>query len=198
MLGKIINLTGCIYLKQIWRGGLDNEPTKYYEPCSFNYQLKVIEFNNPDDLKDTNRIELCEVHFHEVFDKYLRPEAIAESKYNSEFKKVNLMKVELKESKDWEVLRQFSGNPNVYKKQNDLKVEWDYLKYKKCHNDMCANELQGSGRKIFSVLIFNKRGGLERKLNLCSYQCWNKIRYYIGIIRLKEPMKAAETLEIYF
>lgn len=191
-------MTGCAYEKQRWNEGLDGELTKYYEPCNFNYSLRVIEFNNPDDIKDTNKIELCESHFHETFDKYLRPEAIAESKYNSEFKRVNLMKVELKEAKDYEVLRQFSGNPNVYKKQNDLKLEWDYLRYKKCHNDLCANELQGTARKIFSVIVFNKRGGMERKLNLCSYECWNKIRYYIGIIRPKEIKLPARTLEIFF
>jgi len=191
-------MTGCSYEKERWTDGLNGEVRKYYEKCGFNYSVKIIEFNNPDDLKDTNKIELCETHFHEVFDKYMRPEAIAESKYNSEFKKVNLMKVELKEAKDYEVLRQFSGNPNVYKKQNDLKLEWDYLKFKKCHNDLCVNELQGASRKIFSVIIFNQKGGMLRKLNLCSYDCWNKIRLYIGIVRPKEVIKDAKTLEVYF
>ena len=191
-------MTGCSYTKQVWKEGLNGETYKYYEQCNFNYGLRIIQFSNPDDLKDTNSIELCETHFHETFDKYTRPEAIAESRYNSEFKRVNLMKVELKEAKDYEVLRQFSGNPNVYKKQNDLKLEWDYLKFKKCHNDLCVNELQGIARKIFSVIIFNQKGGMLKKINLCSYQCWNKLRLYIGIVRPKEALQDAKTLETYF
>ena len=198
MLGYTTKLTGCAYQKQVWKEGLNGETYKYFEPCNFNYGLRIIEFNNPDDIKDYSKIELCEAHFHESFDKYTRPEAIAESRYNSEFKRVNLMKVELKEAKDWEVLRQFSGNPNVYKKQNDLKLEWDYLKFKKCQNDMCENELQGASRKIFSVIIFNQRGGMLRKINLCSYQCWNKLRLYIGVVKPKEVLKDAKTLEVYF
>ena len=191
-------MTGCSYQKEITREGLTGDNYKDFEQCSFNYTQKIIEFNNPDDLKDTMRIELCETHFHEVFDKYTRPEAIAESKYNSEFKRISLVKADLKEAHDYEMYQQYSKNPSIYKNLNDYKLAWDYLKFKKCHNDLCANELQGTARKIFSVLIFNKRGGLEKKLNLCSYQCWNKIRLYIGIVKRKQVHPLPKTLEVYF
>jgi len=192
------SMTGCAYIKQIWGTGLNGEPSKYFEQCNFAYGLRKIHFANPDDLKDTNDIELCETHYHETFDKYTRPEAIAESRYNSEYKKINLIKIELKQSHDWEMLRQYNENPNKYKKLNDLKLEWDYLKFKKCQNDQCANELQGMARKIFSAIVFNKKGGMERKINLCSYNCWNNIRKYIGIIRPPEIKNLPKTLEVYF
>ena len=103
---------------------------------------------------------ICEQHYHDTFDEYTRPELIAESRYNNEFKRISLVKTELKLAHDWEMLRQYNENPNKYKRLGELKTEWDYLKFKKCHNNLCANELQGIARKIFSVLIFNQRGGV--------------------------------------
>jgi len=198
MLGVYTNLTGCAYIKTFWREGLNGELTKYTEPCGFAYGLRKIQFVNPDDINDLEQVELCETHYHETFDPYTRPEAIAESRYNSEFKRINLVKLELKQAHDWEMLRQYNENPNRYKKLNDLKLEWDYIKFKKCNNDMCKNELQGLARKIFSVIVFNQKGGMLKKINLCSYQCWIKTKFYIGIKRIPEPKQVAKTLEIYF
>lgn len=190
-------MIGCGYINQRWSQTQTGEFTKYYEPCKFSYSLRTILFYNPDDVKDKDIVLLCESHFHETFDKYIRPEKIAESRYNSEFKKINNAKAELKEKKDYELYQQYLSNPSLYQKLNDLKKGWDYLKLKKCNNDRCENKLTGKSRKIFSVFIINQRGSQERKLNFCSYQCWMIVKIYIGIKRIEPNKPNPSTLDNY-
>lgn len=190
-------MTGCNYIKQQWMETQSGIFIKHYDLCGINFGLRVIEFHNPDDLKDSDKILLCEVHYHETFDVYIRPELISESRYNSEFKKINEGKAQLKELRDYEMYQQYLSNPDLYKKLNSLKKAWDYLKFKKCNNDQCENELTGISRKIFSVLIFTQRGSFQRKLNFCSYQCWIRIKLYIGIKRIEPTKQKPLTLDNY-
>lgn len=172
---------GCYYLKSHWesRNGIEE---KIYHRCNFAYTLKVIRFYNPDDLKDCKDAILCEMHYIEVFAPILRPIIIAESYIGSENRKIAKARRGFRERADWDMLFQFNANPDVFQQLDHRKINLRRLQ-ETCRHEDCENSIKGRSRQIFSISIMNQRGGSEGKINFCSFQCWNKIRKYIGIIR---------------
>lgn len=171
-------LQGCFYLKSHWeeRNGIVE---KVYHRCGFFHVSKVIRFYNPDDLKDCRDIQLCEMHFHEVFDHMTRPLVIAEDHVSQELKKIAEARKGFREKQDWEMLRQYNSNPMIFQKVDHRKKYLRILQ-ETCRHEDCENSTKGRARQLFSISILNMRGGSQGKLNFCSYECWNKIRKYVG------------------
>jgi len=188
-------LEGCVYLKSFWEQRNDIEEKIYYK-CKWNFGLTIIRFYNPDDLNDCKDAVLCELHYHEVFDQLTRPLLKAESGISQEAKSIATIKKELRQKNDWEILNQFTNNPNTYHKLSNLKKQ-QYIIQEQCRHLDCDNSTKGRSRKLFSITIMNLRGGSQGKLNFCSFECWNKIRKYIGIIKPKPRISKPTTLESY-
>lgn len=188
-------LEGCSYLKSHWelRNGVEE---KIYERCNFSTGVRIIRFYNPDDLKDCKDITLCEIHFHETFDEITRPLAIAENAVSIELKKIAQARKDFRERNDWDMLSQYNSNPSIFQKRDHKKKELSLLQ-EQCRHVDCNNSTKGRARQLFSISIMNSRGGSEGKINFCSFECWNKIRKYIGLVRPRTKLSSPTTLEKY-
>ena len=156
--------------------------------CGSRFNLKLVEFRHPDYRKYNEQIELCETHFHMVFDAMRDEEREAWREYERRSKRYQELFHEARKAitenegyfnrEDFKILN--------YGKVSRAKAQWLLIKKGRCRLEYCCTSIKGL-RKPYVIRIYPVNNIDYTNYFFCSRKHWETIKMRIGMMKPPDP-----------
>ena len=142
--------------------------------CNGTYHLRSIYFRSPNDIRENEEMELCEMHFKDIFNEL--DETIVQLRRKRESKFLDNIK-RMKIARENDSAYDYNLEKN---KVDSIQERVRVLRDQTCRNFLCSKNLEHQMEKIFTATVFSLRGKAANRLNFCSRECWMKFKARCG------------------